>query len=78
MANLGKAFQTDIRFRIADGIPPQGVAVLAQDVTKGVVYEKNGAKITAFEVEHATAKPAFGYRVDYGGHSVVLSGDTFE
>jgi ribonuclease Z len=26
--------------------------------------------------EHATAKPAFGYRIDYGGRSVVLSGDT--
>jgi ribonuclease BN (tRNA processing enzyme) len=32
--------------------------------------------LTAFEVDHATAKPAFGYRIDYGGHSVVFSGDT--
>lgn len=30
--------------------------------------------MTAFQVEHT--KPAFGYRVDYAGHSVVLSGDT--
>ena len=33
-------------------------------------------KVTAFTVDHAPIKPAFGYRVDYGGHSVVLSGDT--
>ncbi len=33
-------------------------------------------KVTAFEVDHAPIKPAFGYRIDYGGHSVVLSGDT--
>ena len=33
-------------------------------------------KVIAFEVDHATAKPAFGYRIEYGGHSVVLSGDT--
>jgi hypothetical protein len=33
-------------------------------------------KVTAFEVDHAPVKPAFGYRIDYAGHSVVLSGDT--
>jgi ribonuclease Z len=27
-------------------------------------------------VEHDDGNPALGYRVDYGGHSVVLSGDT--
>ncbi|MDQ1470142.1 MAG: ribonuclease [Bryobacterales bacterium] len=35
MTNLQKAFQPDFRFRAADGIPPEGIAVLAQDVTKG-------------------------------------------
>src|SRR4029453_2170044 len=30
----------------------------------------------AFEVDHSPIKPAFGYRIDYGGRSVVLSGDT--
>ncbi|HEY1950660.1 MAG TPA: MBL fold metallo-hydrolase [Bryobacteraceae bacterium] len=76
MANLKKAFATDIRFRMADGIPREGAAVLAQDLTQGPVFERNGVKVTAFEVDHATAKPAFGYRIDYGGHSVVFSGDT--
>lgn len=76
MANLQKAFAADIRFRTADGIPPQGVAILAHDIAQGVVYEKNGVKITAFEVDHATARPAFGYRIEYGGRSVVFSGDT--
>jgi ribonuclease Z len=33
--------------------------------------------VTAFTVDHGgLLKPAFGYRVDYGGHSVVISGDT--
>jgi ribonuclease Z len=76
MANLQKAFATDIQFRTLDGIPPQGVAVLPRDITQGTVFEENGVKVTAFEVDHATAKPAFGYRIDYGGHSVVFSGDT--
>lgn len=33
--------------------------------------------MTAFRVEHGVRSlPAFGYRVDYPGHSVVISGDT--
>jgi ribonuclease Z len=76
MANLQKAFATDIRFRMADGIPAQGIAIAAQDVAQGLAYESDGIKVTAFEVDHATAKPAFGYRIDYRGRSVVLSGDT--
>lgn len=33
-------------------------------------------KITAFDVDHAPVEPAFGYRIDFAGRSVVLSGDT--
>lgn len=38
--------------------------------------EANGVKVTAFLVDHSPVAPAFGYRIDYHGHSVVLSGDT--
>jgi ribonuclease Z len=76
MTNLQRAFAADIRFRMADGIPKQGIAVTAQEISQGLVFERDGVKVTAFEVDHATAKPAFGYRIDYRGHSVVLSGDT--
>jgi len=77
MANLEKAYQADIRIRIEDEkLPSQGVAVLAEDITEGVVYEKNGVKVTAFDVDHGLVKPALGYRIDYGGRSVVISGDT--
>jgi ribonuclease Z len=47
-----------------------------KDISEGVVYEKDGVKVTAFEVDHAPVKPAFGYRIDYAGRSIVLSGDT--
>jgi ribonuclease Z len=40
------------------------------------VFDSNGIKVTAFLVDHGPVKPAFGYRVDYGGRSVALSGDT--
>lgn len=48
----------------------------SQDSGDAAVFEHNGVKVTAFLVDHGPVKPAFGYRVDYAGHSVVLSGDT--
>ena len=77
MEHLDKAFDFDIRNRLYDDRPsPQGIVVQAQDITEGVVYERNGVKVTAFEVDHHPIKPAFGYRIDHAGRSVVLSGDT--
>lgn len=40
------------------------------------VLEVDGLKITAFPVRHDPVRPAYGYRFDYLGRSVVLSGDT--
>ena len=78
MSALETAYQADIRIRIADQkYPPEGVAILATDITEGVVFERNGVQVTAFDVDHGEAiKPALGYRVDYAGRSVVISGDT--
>src|SRR5205823_9248659 len=56
--------------RMADG--------LAEEFDRdGVVYEKNGVKVIAFTVDHGDAiKPAVGYRIEYKGRAVVISGDT--
>lgn len=77
MSKLEEAFEFDLHIRpIHDLLPAQGAKVLAQDIQEGVVHEKNGVKVTAFEVDHRPIKPSFGYRIDYEGKSVVLSGDT--
>jgi len=77
MSYLEQAFDYDIKIRLYDDRPPpDGVVIIAKDINEEVVYEKDGVKIIAFEVDHKPIKPAFGYRIDYGGHSVVLSGDT--
>lgn len=79
MQNLERAYEADIRIRHADEKNPlEGVAIAPSEYTKdGVVYENNGVKVTAFEVNHGELiKPAYGYRVDYDGRSVILSGDT--
>ncbi|HTM92720.1 MAG TPA: MBL fold metallo-hydrolase [Flavisolibacter sp.] len=75
--NLRKAFAFDIRMRVEDDKRSEkGSQFLVEEVQQGVVYEKNGVKVTAFEVDHFPVVPAFGYRIEYNGHSVVLSGDT--
>ncbi len=75
--HLRQAFEFDIRIRVEDDhAKPDGVIIVATDIVEDVVYEKDGVRIAAFEVDHAPVKPAFGYRIDAGGRSVVLSGDT--
>lgn len=41
-----------------------------------VIYEKDGLTITAFAVDHAPVEPAYGFRFDYKGRSIAISGDT--
>ncbi len=41
-----------------------------------VVFDQDGLKITAFAVDHHPISPAYGYRFDYKGRSVVFTGDT--
>lgn len=48
----------------------------AVEIKEGVIYENNGVKVTAFEVNHEPVSPSYGFRVDYNGHSFVYSGDT--
>ncbi|MCJ0824514.1 MBL fold metallo-hydrolase [Luteimonas sp. 50] len=78
MAHLQAAFAFDIHVRrdIDEHFPGEGIAVDATDIQPGVVYDTNGVKVTAFLVDHAPVEPAYGFRVDYRGRSVVLSGDT--
>jgi ribonuclease Z len=78
MQNLQKAFAFDIRIRrdVDEKFPGNGIKVIATDIREGIVYQANGVKVTAFLVDHGPVKPAYGYRVEYRQHSVVLSGDT--
>lgn len=41
-----------------------------------VVFERDGVTVRAFRVDHAPVEPALGYRVEFGGRAVVVSGDT--
>jgi ribonuclease Z len=76
---LTMAYADDLRIRIADaGLDPAGVA---WDVTEfssaGVVYDRDGVIVTAFENYHGKEiHPSYGFRIDFDGRVAVISGDT--
>ncbi len=77
--HLEEAFDLDVRMRrdLDERLPAEGAKLLAMDATvPGTVLDEGGIKVTAFEVDHGVVKPAYGYRIDYGGRSVAFSGDT--
>lgn len=78
MESLEKAYEWDIRTRIADQkLARENVEVSVAEIKEGPVYDIDGVKVTAFEVNHGDlVKPAYGYRIDYDGRSAVVSGDT--
>src|SRR5262249_22130485 len=82
---FAQAYAADPRFRIAHHgtglLPPDRAAMIPETIALGDdgaarVLDEDGLVVTAFSVAHDPVKPAFGYRFDYGGRSVVISGDT--
>lgn len=62
------AYSADSKIRIKDGeLQPEWTEIETMEFTEdGVVYEKAGVKVTAFENFHGEAiKPSFGCRIDY-------------
>jgi ribonuclease Z len=79
MDHLQQAFAFDIHTRrdVDEHLPAAGITVVSHEVTTdGVVFTEDGVTVTAFLVDHGPVRPAFGYRIEYRGRSVVLSGDT--
>ena len=54
---------------------PLSIQITAPD-TSVLIIDRNGLKVTAFLVDHAPATPAYGYRFEYKGRVLVISGDT--
>ena len=78
-SNVSNAFATNTHIRrdLVEHLPAGGIQFQTTEITnEGVVYQNNGVTVTAFLVDHGVVKPAYGYRVDYQGHSVTFSGDT--
>lgn len=49
---------------------------VVHEVTDGVVWQEGDVRVTAAPTDHKPVHPTVGYRVDDGGQSVVIAGDT--
>lgn len=87
MQHFTDAYDWDVRYREIVGVHKEGSDLIAHDVEPGVIFEKDGLKITAFNVEHMPISvetgellglegATMGYRIDYNDRSVLFSGDT--
>lgn len=86
VAGFNEAYAIDDGYRTkhhgAAMLPPGGALleavpiVIPQGSTTAPVFMANGLRVTAIRVTHHPADPAYGYRFDYVGRSVTISGDT--
>ena len=56
-------------------LPPALGVLRHKTIAPGVILEDGDLRITAYVAEHPPIEPAVGYRFDYRGRSVVISGD---
>lgn len=59
-----------------DLLPPALGVLAHKTIVPGIIFEDGDLKITAYLAEHPPIHPAVGYRFDYRGRSVVISGDS--
>lgn len=85
VGGFNEAYAIDSGYRTkhhgADFLPPDAADLVAVPVAfegklDTTALEDSGLKVTAIRVNHGPVKPAYGYRFDYMGRSVTISGDT--
>jgi ribonuclease Z len=85
VAGFNQAYRADAGYRTAHHgehiAPPAGAGMRAMPFTPPEtgqleVWNADGLRITAFPVAHTPVHPAVGYRFEYGGRAIVISGDT--
>lgn len=75
--HLVEAFSFDVGVRKStEHLPARGAEIDAQDIDQGMISKDDVVRVTTFRVDHGPVEPALGYRIDYSGHFVVISGDT--
>ena len=86
VSGFNHAYRQDAGYRTAHHgeavAPPSGAGMTARSFEPPrareavLVWDAGGLRVQAFTVEHEPASPAVGYRFDYGGRSLLVSGDT--
>ncbi len=77
---LNDAYRIDSSYRVAhhgEDLLPADLGVMeARLMDAGETLEFGDLTVTSFQVNHDPVRPAVGYRFDFSGRSVVVSGDT--
>ena len=86
VAGFNRAYQQDQAYRVAHHgekvVPPSGAGAQARpfkaprDGEAPLVWQDGDLRVAAFRVAHHPVRPAVGYRFDYKGRSLLISGDT--
>jgi ribonuclease Z len=77
-AHLLAAYAQDIHVRTygLEREIPGAYRVKVHEINSGVVYDRDGVRITAIPVPHGSWKEAYAFRIDTPERSIVISGDT--
>jgi ribonuclease Z len=88
VAGFAEAYAADVDARVAHHgdpwMPRAAAGAVAREIPmpEGTaatpVFERDGLRVTMFAVDHEPVFPAVGYRFDFAGRSVVISGDTMK
>ncbi|THD36140.1 MAG: MBL fold metallo-hydrolase [Sphingomonas sp.] len=70
------SYDVAARIREEGRIPLAPLVDVEERATGGVVVRDGGTTVTSCLVDHESVKPAFAYRFDTPGRSIVISGDT--
>lgn len=77
IGKMRDSFDFDANLRVNYNLSAdEGAKINYFESNEGVVYDQDGIKITAFEVDHKPVYPALAYKFEYKGKAVVISGDT--
>ncbi len=81
VAGFNEAYALDTGYRTAHHgaafLPPSAATMIAVPLRPdAVALRADGLTVSAITVDHGPVKPAYGYRFDYAGRSVTVSGDT--
>ncbi|MEM9173356.1 MAG: alkyl sulfatase dimerization domain-containing protein [Pseudomonadota bacterium] len=79
MRGIRNAYDEDVYYRVEKQVTTlsrEHLEYTVIPVADQYSVEIGGVTVTAIKVDHHVIEPAYGYRIDFGGHSVVISGDT--
>jgi len=86
VSGFNLAYRRDQTYRTAhhglEVTPPSAAGLSASafplpaEGTTPLIFEEGDLRISAFAVDHQPVSPAVGYRIEYRGRSIAISGDT--